>query len=506
VQKDGAGESTALLCEVAPVPGNQPQSRVFAALGVTEIERGSRRQGSSRRAVGVAFAVSLVIALCSTPAAAYRTAADGSLLSGAGRVARVSPSFAFALDIDSIPPPLKVEEVETALTQALAAWSAPSCTRALPDYAGRTHSDPEGMDGVNSIAWVSDWVGHGFPEYSAGSTDVQYLNAGGDWHIAEADIYLSAELSWSVTGTSGTKDLTAVLTHEVGHALGLLHPCEPDGSNGAPRCSSGSFSDDTMYPLYEPGASTLAADDIAGVCYLYPLPDGCDKCASGEACVNGACVAECQGQTCMPGEHCGFWGCAPSDACLLRDCTGSTCQSDAACAPFGVCTKGACARGTKLLTEACALTAECAAGACTNGRCSDECSADSQCLAGTTCLPATEPGLMGCAPASLGAFGDACVKGSECGSGLCVDSGRARTCTVPCAHDSQCPSPQSCAPIDGVAVCVNEPTFAGGGCAVVAHREGHFFRDLPKTGGAVLWSAAALASCAAIRRRKRRMQ
>ena len=146
MQKDGAGESTALLCEVAPVPRNQPQSRVFAALGVTEIERGSRRQGSSRRAVGVAFAVSLVIALCSTPAAAYRTAADGSLLSGAGRVARVSPSFAFALDIDSIPPPLKVEEVETALTQALV-FTGLVCTVLHPSAPRLCWSYPLGSRG-----------------------------------------------------------------------------------------------------------------------------------------------------------------------------------------------------------------------------------------------------------------------------------------------------------------------------------------------------------------------
>lgn len=466
----------------------------------------TRRAGTKNRSclpTRVACAVSLCASLFSAPAAAYRTAADGQLLAGAGRVAWSNPAFALALDVDSIPPGLEVDDVELALHQALAAWSAPACTVALPGYAGRTRFDPQAMDGINTIAWVSDWAGHGFPDYSAGSTDVQYLNSDGAWEIAEADIYLRGDLSWSVTGASASKDLAAVLTHEIGHALGLLHPCEPDGAKGAPRCDSGSFTDETMYPIYEPGASTLADDDIAGVCYLYPLPDGCAKCAASEACVNGACVAECLGRTCMPGERCGFWGCSPSDACLRRDCTGSSCQSDAACAPFGLCREGVCARGGKRITEACTLTADCAEGVCTNGRCSSACSADAPCAAGS-CSLAIEPGLTGCATTGSAAFGDVCTKPEECASGLCVDTSEMRTCTVRCSRDSECPSPQTCATVDGVAVCVAEPTFPYGGCTLAAPAKGRSSEG-PR-GAEELWSAAVLVCCVGFRRWKRRMR
>jgi hypothetical protein len=48
-------------------------------------------------------------------------------------------------------------------------------------------------------------------------------------------------------------DLLSVLTHEVGHFLGLSH-------------SSGT----TMHPFYSPSQRTLTLDDMAGICEIYP--------------------------------------------------------------------------------------------------------------------------------------------------------------------------------------------------------------------------------------------
>jgi hypothetical protein len=52
-------------------------------------------------------------------------------------------------------------------------------------------------------------------------------------------------------------DLNSVLTHELGHFLGLSH--SPVGSA-------------TMYSQYEEGMKTLAADDVAAICASLP-PD-----------------------------------------------------------------------------------------------------------------------------------------------------------------------------------------------------------------------------------------
>jgi MYXO-CTERM domain-containing protein len=52
-----------------------------------------------------------------------------------------------------------------------------------------------------------------------------------------------------------TYDLQAILTHEAGHFLGLAHATETTS---------------IMYAYYTPGSLTLTADDLAGICAIYP--------------------------------------------------------------------------------------------------------------------------------------------------------------------------------------------------------------------------------------------
>ncbi len=65
---------------------------------------------------------------------------------------------------------------------------------------------------------------------------------------------------------SDAYDLQAILTHEAGHFLGLAHAA-----------------DDTsiMYAYYKPGKVNLTADDVAGLCSIYPQ----------EAKSSGGCAA-----------------------------------------------------------------------------------------------------------------------------------------------------------------------------------------------------------------------
>ena len=49
-------------------------------------------------------------------------------------------------------------------------------------------------------------------------------------------------------------DLDAVLTHEIGHALGMEHS---------------DIENTTMWPLIYPSTATLAQDDVNGICSLY---------------------------------------------------------------------------------------------------------------------------------------------------------------------------------------------------------------------------------------------
>jgi hypothetical protein len=54
---------------------------------------------------------------------------------------------------------------------------------------------------------------------------------------------------------SGAYDLQAILTHEAGHFLGLAHATETTS---------------IMYAFYRPGAIDLTADDVSGICAIYP--------------------------------------------------------------------------------------------------------------------------------------------------------------------------------------------------------------------------------------------
>lgn len=77
-------------------------------------------------------------------------------------------------------------------------------------------------------------------------------------------------------------DLRNTLTHEVGHFIGLAHPCEGTACSSQPQLRPL-----TMYPETTPGdveKRTLSADDVAGVCDVYPArAGGGSGCASGGA-------------------------------------------------------------------------------------------------------------------------------------------------------------------------------------------------------------------------------
>jgi hypothetical protein len=78
--------------------------------------------------------------------------------------------------------------------------------------------------------------------------------------VTEADIVINPQKQWATDGASNRYDLQRVLTHELGHALGLGH---------SPVMAV------TMYPssgLGETDAREPDLDDLAGIRALYQLP------------------------------------------------------------------------------------------------------------------------------------------------------------------------------------------------------------------------------------------
>jgi hypothetical protein len=112
--------------------------------------------------------------------------------------------------------------------------------------------------------------------------------------IFDADIEINSfDNEFSIDDEQVTTDLQAVLTHEVGHFIGLDHSPAEDATMQA------------NYDLFDLGARSLSNDDVAGVCSVYaPLAEpepGCPpdtrprhgfsrECGT-EARANASCLA-----------------------------------------------------------------------------------------------------------------------------------------------------------------------------------------------------------------------
>jgi len=132
-----------------------------------------------------------------------------------------------------------------------AALGRTSCT--LAEYS-RTGAN------ANVVLFRDDEWPYQDAEDAIGLTSVSFESVYGQ--IVDADIEVNATVPLSVTDDVPPEhyDLLSILTHEAGHFLGLAHSMDPDA---------------VMRPAYEGGTASLRvpnADDIAGICAIYP-PD-----------------------------------------------------------------------------------------------------------------------------------------------------------------------------------------------------------------------------------------
>lgn len=286
-------------------------------------------------AFAACLALSLATFVCSR-AQAYRTGADLLDLDAETRVAWASVPVALRLN-EQVPEGLATEDVSETLADEIDAWASASCGKDLVELDDITDERAVSGDGVNTVQWITeDWSDYG-PSDASAATDVQYEERDGVHTIVEADVYLNAEtMQWDERGNAlGGASLSVVLRHELGHVLGLAHPCELDAGEGEPSCDDAELAVTLMHPSYADSAVAFAtgvtSDEQAGLCFLYGSestaePEGdagtigdagdvadagqADAASSGEGEVGDPCSTadECNGMQCVAGFRTGCGG------------------------------------------------------------------------------------------------------------------------------------------------------------------------------------------------------
>jgi hypothetical protein len=213
---------------------------------------------------------------------------------------------------------LPIDTVVAQISAAAADWqnAGASCSyfkfTVDPPVTGRVSA----LDGTNLVIWLKDRWGHTrngeFMPYSASTPaqttiifvdDVKSQRNGA---ILDSDTELNdINFTFGVadgtaaacTGTNCVMDVQDVMAHEIGHMFGMDHTCyngetsvHPLDNNGNPSPNCGTvqaeapaITEATMYNFAccnETKKRSPEADDVAGMCNIYPLerdPKSCSR-------------------------------------------------------------------------------------------------------------------------------------------------------------------------------------------------------------------------------------
>lgn len=185
--------------------------------------------------------------------------------------------FSFQRDLsDKLDP----DATRDAIRRAFFAWTSVPCpggsgaaSITFAELADTSCGDvryDDGLANVNVIAFRDDaWSYHGIDNTLA-QTTVTFSASTGE--ILDADIAVNTATNHVTTGDADVAyDLQSLMTHEIGHFIGLAH--SPDANA-------------TMFATYDPGTTAirrLSDDDVAAICAAYPPARGvtCDPTPRG---------------------------------------------------------------------------------------------------------------------------------------------------------------------------------------------------------------------------------
>lgn len=168
-------------------------------------------------------------------------------------------TWTYRVNTSSAPLTVGASQLSTIANSSFNAWSLAILGKVAFTRGANTRTDRKGLDGQNIVAW--------------GRTSGSALAVTYTWYypssglVAEVDTIMNKKFPWSWSGNnggcanSGSYDAQDILTHELGHWMGLDDTYDT------------AFTDNTMFGYGSKGEikkDTLTTGDITGVQNIYP--------------------------------------------------------------------------------------------------------------------------------------------------------------------------------------------------------------------------------------------
>jgi hypothetical protein len=218
------------------------------------------------KTTSVVLGLLLALALPGAPAQAYKL----TKTEGGDVVSWLANCRTFYMDPAGWPGG-RGEALTKAVSQSILVWDGVECSDLTVAYGGEVEALKAGYascgNNRNEITFRGSWS---YMQEAVAYTTLTYL--ADDGTLVDADIECNLddfELTLYPADNPQAMDLQSVLTHEMGHAVGLDHSADGDS---------------TMYFSAPPGEvkkRTLSDDDRDGLCQLYPAGTLDQDCGAG---------------------------------------------------------------------------------------------------------------------------------------------------------------------------------------------------------------------------------